>query len=115
MDRHANNYGAFCTSPLPGQPQIAVTHAFFVHPHLRGKGNGKRLKKAQMRLLAEHAFDFAICTVRADNVAQKAVLEATGWEFMRDFYSRSQDTQIEVWGCSINAPQNPPQTGDQNA
>lgn len=103
MDRHANKYGAYCISPLPGQPQVAVTHAFFVHPSLRGKGYGKTMKLAQMRLLSEHAFDYGVCTVRADNTAQKSILQATGWRHLDTFYSRAQDTHIELWGSPVDS------------
>ena len=111
MDRYACNYGAHCVTPLPGQPQVAVTHAFFVHPALRGKGYGKRLKQSQMRILAEHAFDYGICTVRSDNHAQKSILASIGWNHLDTFHSRAQDTEIEIWGRPVPQSQ---QTGDSN-
>ena len=101
MDRHAKTYGAYCISPMPGQPQVAVTHAFFVDPAFRGKGYGKCLKSSQMTQMKEQAFDYAICTVRADNAAQRAVLTSIGWRCIDTFHSRAQDTTIELWGSDV--------------
>ena len=102
MDRHATEYGAHCVSPLPGQPQVAVTHAFFVHPAMRGKGYGKAMKAAQMAVLSACAFDYGICTVRSDNAAQKAILSGAGWRHLDTFFSSAQDTHIEIWGSHVS-------------
>lgn len=85
MSRYTFPYGAFNIEPMPGQPQIALCHSFFVPAHLRGQGNGNRLKAAQNRLLIDNHYDLVICTVAHDNVRQRAVLKAAGWVMVTGF------------------------------
>ena len=93
--------GAFEVTPLPGQPQVAHCHALFVLPENRGKGLGKVLKAAQNKYLQDHMFDYAICTVRWDNEAQKHILKQAEWEYQAMFFDRRQDCHVEVWGYCV--------------
>lgn len=69
-------------------------------PH-RGNGWGKVLKAAQNKYLQDHMFDYAICTVRRDNEAQKHILKQAGWEYQDMFFDRRQDCYVEVWGYCV--------------
>ncbi len=102
MSRFAVGPAAFEIDSLPSQPQVAICHGFFVDPASRGKGIAHQGKKAQAEILKGLAYDYAICTVLADNQAQKHVLERAGWECIAEFYSARQDAQVEIWGHEIN-------------
>ena len=64
--------------------------------------NAHLAKQEQAEILKGLAYDYAICTVMADNTAQKHVLEKAGWMPLDQFYSARQDTRIEIWGKEIN-------------
>ena len=102
MTRYAIGHAAFEIDSLPSQCQVAICHGFFVDPASRGKGIAHQAKKAQAEILKGLAYDYSICTVMADNQAQKHVLEKAGWECIAEFYSARQDAQIELWGFEIN-------------
>ncbi len=101
MTRFAVGHGAFNIESLPSQPQVAICHGFFVAPNTRGQGFSHQLKKAQAEIFKGLAYDYAICTVMADNKAQKSVLEKAGWVQLAGFYSARQDAQIEIWGAEV--------------
>lgn len=102
MTRYAFGPAAFEIDSLPSQCQVAICHGFFVAPASRGKGIAHQAKKAQAETLKGLAYDYAICTVMADNDAQKHVLEKAGWSCVAKFYSSRQDAHIEIWGNEIN-------------
>lgn len=93
--------GAFEVSALPGQPQVAHCHALFVVPEVRGNGLGKVLKEAQNRYLKEHMYDYALCTVRGDNAAQRKILKSAGWKQRDSFYDSRQDAVVELWSYDV--------------
>jgi len=101
MTRFATEDGAFEIDSLPSQCQIAVCHGFYVNPAARKQGFGHVLKAEQTKVLRHLNYNFAICTVVSSNVAQKKILERSGWEFMRKFYSERQDEHVEVWGIEL--------------
>ncbi len=99
--RYASDFGAFEISPIPGQPQIAHCHGFFVIPEARGRGIGTQLKEKQMELLFDELFDYATCTVDAGNAVQKHVLEKAGWRCLAVFDNRRTGGQTELWGWAV--------------
>ena len=101
MSRYAGSSGAFHFDGLPGQPQVAHCHGFFVPVGLRGQGNGHELKRTQMELLAYSLFDYAICTVDRDNLAQQAILTQAGWSRLTSFSNSKTGGSTELWGCSV--------------
>lgn len=102
MTRHTTLHAIFEVSTLPGNPQVAVTHSFFVRPECRGKGWGKVAKQEQNSLLRSLGYDYAICTVREDNKAQKSILKSSGWRFQSQFFDQRQLTMVEMWGYSVS-------------
>ncbi|WP_306602512.1 hypothetical protein [Azonexus sp.] len=104
--RYASEFGAFEISPIPGQPQLAHCHGFFIVPAGRGKGLGTQQKLEQMRLLDESLYDYATCTVDAENAAQKRVLTKTGWTFLVAFDNRRTGKKTELWGWEIGGEDN---------
>lgn len=103
MARYVSDFGAFEVSPTPGQPQVAHCHGFFVIPVGRGRGIGTAQKIKQMEVLTEELYDYATCTVDASNVAQKRVLEKTGWQCLAVFDNSRTGGKTELWGWDVGS------------
>jgi hypothetical protein len=101
--KHTTPYGAFEIDAMPGQPQLALCHSFFVPEHNRGRGYGHRLKRHQIDLLIEGHFDFAVCTVAGDNNRQHAVLESAGWELLGSFKNSRIGGLTMIYGFDVAA------------
>lgn len=102
MIRIGNHAGAFEISTLPGQPQVAICHSFFVAEDQRGKGLSHALKLRQAAELRSNRFDFAICTVAATNGRQKSALTRAGWQKLAEFRNSRQSETTELWGLTVN-------------
>lgn len=102
MARFAFKEGCFHIDPMPGQPQIAHCHGFFVFENMRGKGNGHVLKSRQMELLKQDKFDFATCTVAKENLAQQSILAKAGWHGMESFDNSNTGGSTQLWGWRVN-------------
>lgn len=65
-------------SPMPGCPDIAISHAVYCH---NGSGGGGGRKAMQQRLLQikELGYSAVMCTVADTNSIQIAILEKEGW------------------------------------
>jgi len=101
MTRHIDQSGAFEITSMPGQPNLACCHSFFVSEQQRGHGKGKALKEAQRRTLRAMHYDFAINTVSANNGAMKRVLELAGWKKLAEFRNKRLSETTEIWGLPL--------------
>lgn len=101
MARFATEYGAFEIDSMPSQCQVALCHGFFVQPECRGKGYGHKLKQYQNEVLFSQGFDYAQCTVSANNAAQLRVLHRAGWRRIGSFHNRRLGGHTEVWGYQV--------------
>jgi len=97
MTRYANPFGAFEIDSLPGQSQVAVCHSFVVPEDKRGRGYAHALKSFQEIELDINHYDLAICTVSANNAAQKRVLSAAGWRYLTHFRNCRSSETTELW------------------
>lgn len=97
MTRFASEFGAYEIDSLPSQVQVAIAHGFFIAPTHRGQGKASELKADQNARIAALGYDYAIATVVADNVRQKRTLERAGWRKFDQFFSKRQDTTVEIW------------------
>ncbi len=79
MTRYATEHGAFEIDSLPSQCQVAICHGFYIKPDSRGCGRANDLKQHQNACVQELGYNYAICTVVANNYAQKRVLANKGW------------------------------------
>lgn len=99
--KHSTEFGAFNIDPMPGQPQLALCHSFFVPEPLRGRGYGHILKDQQAQALIDGHLDFAICTVAADNTRQRAVLKRAGWQYMGEFANTRIGGRTCIYGFDV--------------
>jgi len=98
MTRLSCEHGAFEITSLPGQSQVAVCHGFVVPEDRRRKGHAHALKSIQAAELGRLHYDFAVCTVAAGNLAQKAVLAKAGWKPLAKFRNSRSCETTELWG-----------------
>lgn len=96
--RFNHTAGAFEITSLPGQSQVAICHGFFVHSAQRGAGKAHEIKAMQRHCLQALHYDYAVCTVAADNHAQKSVLTQGGWKKLSDFRNHRSNEITELWG-----------------
>lgn len=101
--KHSTEFGAFNIDPMPGQPQLALCHSFFVPEPLRGRGYGHILKDQQAQALIDGHLDFAICTVAADNARQRAVLKRAGWQYLGEFANTRIGGRTCIYGFDVTA------------
>lgn len=101
MTRYATPYGAYEIDSVPGQSQIAHCHSLFVKREHRGKGHGTALKAHQMNVLRELGYNYATCTIDAQNDRQRAVLEKAGWVHLSNISNSRTDGITQLWGWSV--------------
>lgn len=101
MTRHATVAGCYHIDPMPGQPQVAHCHGFFVPVDRRGLKLGHKLKAHQVSTLAAEHYDYATATVDASNEAQKRVLEKAGFRRLDTFTNTKTGGTTELWGRQI--------------
>lgn len=82
-------------TPLPGCPDIAVSHGLYCH---NGPGSGAGHKAAQERMLQikELGYSAVLCTVVVDNHAQIKILTKAGYHIGKSVYNRRTKNHIVV-------------------
>lgn len=86
---------------LPGSSQIVVSHGVFVPKGSRGLGVGKKANKERQEMFAELGYDYALCTVRCDNLPQISIMVSNGWKLLDSFTSSKSDAMIRIYGKNI--------------
>ena len=101
MARYAMTFGAYEIDSVPGQPQIAHCHGFFIAHDQRGKGLAHQLKQDQNSQLRAECYDFATCTVDGANIAQQNVLNKAGWYKMSEFKNSKTGGVTFIYGYNV--------------
>lgn len=84
---------------LPGCSQVAVSHGVFTPAHLRGKGNATKANLARTVIMKSYfGYDYALCTVAADNVAQIKIMEKNAWKRLDTFPSSKTNHEVHLYG-----------------
>ena len=100
--RFSNKFGYCELNNFIGNSQIVISNHAFIYPKYRGQGNGtknhiKRVERAQ-----KLGYDYMICTVRADNVAELAILKKRGWKQLDEFKNTNTGNQVLIFGKIIS-------------
>lgn len=93
--------GFYELNPFPGCNQLVVSNHSWLSPKHRGKGLGTKIhiqRLAQIRILG---YDYALCTVRADNAPQVRILEKCGWKLLDAFTNRETGNVVKLYGIRI--------------
>lgn len=96
-----SGHSFYSLTPLPGSSQIVVSHSAFTAESYRGKGHGKEAHQERLAHIRSLGYDYALCTVVADNVAQMSILRKAGWRLLATFVSSSSGNTINIMGRPI--------------
>ncbi len=88
--------GAGFIDLLPGfQCTFGWSHDAYIKWDYRGKGFGTKAHMARLKWAKEKRFKYLMCSIRSDNVAQRAILKKAGWERIRDL--KTYCSTVELW------------------
>lgn len=94
--RFGDYAGAFEIDSLPGNPQVAVSHAVYVKA--KGKGHGKAQHAQRLGQLSRLCYDYVLCTVDTANDTQVHILEQNGWTKLDSFTSSKTSHLVAIYG-----------------
>lgn len=100
--RYADTYGRYELTPLPGCPNVAVSHGVIIYEEFRGQGRGRIQHEGRLSQARSLGYSYIICTVRSNNHQELKILEKQGWKKLDWFWhADSKDYNIEVWGKTL--------------
>jgi RimJ/RimL family protein N-acetyltransferase len=95
--RFSNEYGFCEINSIPGCTQLAIFNHAFIYKEHRGKGHGLDNHKLRLKRAKQMGYDCAMCTVRAGNEAQIAILRSNGWTRVFEFHNIETEHDVQVW------------------
>lgn len=95
--RFENEYGYCELNPFPGCNQIVVSNHAFVYPEHRGKGHGFANHQKRVARATKLGYNLIVCTVRANNIAEKKILTKGDWTKALEFTNTESGNQVELW------------------
>lgn len=87
---------------LPGCAQIVVSHNVFVPLELRKQGYGTEAHSIRLEIIEDLGYDYAICTVDAENEAERKILQRNNWCLLDTFVSNKSNKYIYLYGRRIS-------------
>lgn len=88
-------------TPLPGCPDIAVSHALYLSNGPGGKG--KEANKKRLKQLKKLGFSAVLCTVDNNNAKQKEILKTNNWIEIPNIYNRRTKHTISLYIKHLNS------------
>lgn len=102
--KYKSDIGEYALTGMPGCPwTVCISHDAFVPEELRGQGFGQLLHKQRLNKMRDMGYSFAICTVNADNEAQKKILNKNGWYHLWTFQEHCEGHNVSLYGRIIEA------------
>jgi RimJ/RimL family protein N-acetyltransferase len=99
--RFGNEYGYCELNDFPGNSQIVVSNHAFIYPKYRGKGHGTENHIKRVDRAKDLGYDYMICTVRKNNVAELAILKKEGWKELDEFKNTNTGNDVLIYGKII--------------
>lgn len=90
--------GFYELNPMPGCNQVVISNHAWIAPAYRGKGYGDRAHKERLTKAKELGYDYIMCTINANNEAQRAILYNNMWYLRDGFKNKETGNDIEIWG-----------------
>lgn len=81
-------------------PSIVISHGVYLLEPFRGLGHGSTAHVARLDRFRTDGYNYAICTVRRDNLPQLAILKKNGWVRLANTASLS-GTPIYLMGKNL--------------
>lgn len=95
--RYADKFGFYELNPLPGCNQVVVSNHALIYKEHRGKGIGQIQHHERLEKARELGYDLMLCTVKADNEAEKHILNKMGWAHLTSFSNTETGNTVELW------------------
>lgn len=99
--RFSTGHGFYELNPFPGCNQIVVSNHSFIEKDKRGQGLGTSDHKHRLMHIKEVGYDYAICTVREDNLPQLKILARFGWKQLDKFFNKETEHTVLIFGKAI--------------
>lgn len=99
--RFANENGYCELNPFPGNSQIVVSNHAFIYPEKRGKGKGHDNHKLRVERATFMGYDYVICTVKSDNLIERAILNRNGFKALDEFLNTSTGNMNMLFGKQL--------------
>jgi hypothetical protein len=104
VDVHNNlnslKIASFKILEFPSSPKVAITRKILVETAYRKKGVGTILNHIIQTIAKAGGADCLICTVNDGNVAQKKIMERTGWTNLITF--PTGDHLLGLWSTDMS-------------
>lgn len=82
-------------SEMPGST-ICISHG--VYSSNPGQGHGTRANAARLEKMKALGFEYAICTVDANNRPQRAIMNKNGWKWLAGYKSEKTGHTVYLFG-----------------
>lgn len=79
---------------------IIISHGVCITEPFRGKGHGTRLHLERLERFRVEGYNYALCTVRRENVPQMHILNKQGWNRLANTAS-FDGTPLYIMGRSL--------------
>lgn len=99
--RFANENGYCELNPFPGCSQIVVSNHAFIYPDKRRKGLGSLNHELRVNRAKFMGYDYILCTVKADNVAELAILKKYNFKELDEFLNSETGNLVKLFGKKL--------------
>ena len=99
--RFANEDGYGELNSFPGCNQIVVSNHAFIYKNKRGQGKGHRNHQLRGERAKFLGYDYLICTVKANNIAELKILDKGGFKELDEFDNSETGSTIKLYGKKI--------------
>lgn len=96
--RFANENGYCELNPFPGCNQIVISNHAFIYPDKRGKGLGNENHKLRVERARFMGYNYLLCTVKADNIAELAILKKNDFKELDEFLNTETGNKVKIFG-----------------
>lgn len=103
MRYETSSGGFYELNPFPGCNQIVVSNHSFVPKQARGKGIGSRDHSDRLERIESLGYDYAICTVKENNIPQIKILEKNCWKHLDTFTNRETENTVRIYGRTVES------------
>lgn len=99
--RYANEFGFCELNTFPGCNQIVVSNHAFVYRDKRGQGHGSKNHEIHVERAKFLGFDYILCTVRANNAAELAILTKHNFKELDEFINTETGNTVKIFGKKL--------------
>ncbi len=99
--RFANENGYCELNTFPGCNQIVVSNHAFIYKDKRGKGLGNENHKLRVERAKFMGYNYLLCTVKANNIAELAILKKNNFKELDEFLNSESGNLVKIFGKKL--------------